>query len=208
MTTHEIAIVTEEELLSTAELLTSKLRALELSGLDDKEFASGVTCLEAAALGYIGAFTPKALESLGVSNANEVPAEMFQKVMDFFLSVQNGLVARGIDVRRVLSKDLVLEAVSAASSTERDEVLEVWEAFPSLEWELDLHSSDAFTMRSGPLAIDYDNSLTLHPFGVELEFPGIQMVDFRASSAAEARSTMMGLRDGLTGLLGPDPFAL
>lgn len=79
------------------------------------------------------------------------------------------------------------------------QVAEVRRTFLSFDWEADLHSADAFTMRAGPLTIDYDGSLP-HPFGVELEFAGIPPFDFRALSAAEARNMLMGLRDGLSNL--------
>ena len=213
MTTNEISIVTKEELQRLAYASARKLSALEMAGQGADEFIAGLTCLEEASLGWMGAFTPQALNDRGLK-IEDMSYEDLDGLADSIVEAQNKLIAAGIDVRRFLAKNLSPEiAQSIVNPAPAPTVPEEWtygdrvisrdlkEAFPLLTWEFERPSADYLLARSGPLRIDCDDSLP-EMIGVEVEFPRIPRFDFRASSVALVREVLMEVRDGLTGLVG------
>ena len=217
--TTEISIVTKEELQCLAYASARKLSALELAGQGADEFIAGLTCLEEASLGWMGAFTPQALNERGLK-IEDVSYEDFDGLTGFVVETQNKLIAAGIDVRRFLARNLSPEMaqsigypapapVAPEEWTYGDRVIsrDLKEAFPLLTWEFERPSANCLLVRSGPLRLDFDDSLP-EVIGVELEFGGIPPFDFRVSSVAEARKLLMGLWGGIAELMSPDPFAL
>ena len=213
MTTNEISIVTKEELQRLAYVSARKLSALELAGRGADEFIAGLTCLEEASLGWMGAFTPQALNERGLK-IEDMSYEDLDGLADSIVEDQNKLIAAGIDVRRFLAKNLSPEmAQSIVNPAPAPTAPEEWtygdrvisrdlkESFPLLTWEFERPSADYLLARSGPLRIDCDDRDS-EMIGVEVEFPGIPRFDFRVSSVAEARKALMRLCVGLTGLLG------
>ena len=213
MTTNEISIVTKEELQRLAYASARKLSALELAGRGADEFIAGLTCLEEASLGWMGAFTPQALNERGLK-IEDVSYADFDGLTSFVVETQNKLIAAGIDVRRFLARNLSPEMAQSIGYpapaptapeewTYGDRVIsrDLKEAFPTLDWEFERASAGCLLARSGPLRLDFDDSLP-EMIGVELEFPRIPRFDFRASSVALVREVLMEVRDELTGLLG------
>ena len=196
--TTEITPVTQDELMYTADLMAQKILAFEVLGLDNKEFLAGVTCLEGAAIGYLGMFTPKALAEYGVDSIKAIPDAAFAEIAGFFLAVQNKLASEGVDVRRVLSRDI--DPTEPLSFADQSLKKDVEQAFPGHQWEYERPSANAFVARSGPMILEFDDTLP-EPWGVFCEFPFIPSLDFRAPSVMEARVILTGLNDRLTRFL-------